>query len=77
MADSTQVYVKLLDEATDCWRPVDAVHEGEDRYRLVGKNADPEDEHWEFESGSLVRCRPHVFADGESGLVVWEKVGDV
>lgn len=67
MATET-IYVYLLDEGVDCWRPIDAVHEREDTYRIVSVNSNPEDEHWEFSAGDLVVCERRRFADGE-GLV--------
>ena len=39
MATET-IYVYLFDEGVDCWRPVDAVREGEDLYRIVSLNPD-------------------------------------
>jgi hypothetical protein len=67
MATET-IYVYLFDEGVDCWRPIEAVHEGEDRYRIVSVNPNPEDEHWEFSVGDLVVCERRRFAEGE-GLV--------
>ena len=70
----TSIYVALIDEGIDTWRPVKARHEGDDRYLIVGKNEDPEDEHWEFQTGDVVRCKEFVFSGGSSGLVAFEKV---
>jgi hypothetical protein len=68
-----RIYVALLDEAVEVWRPVEAANEGEDRYRILSANADPEDERWEFQQGDLVRCRRKTFSDGGSGWVAFEK----
>ena len=59
------IYVKLLDEGTDVWRPVDAEEVSEQIYRLVGTH---DDEKWEFETGSSIRVEEHQFQTG-SGLV--------
>ena len=48
------VYVRLLDEGTLVWRPVEATRLEESRYRLDMEQ--PEDETWEFRSGAIVRC---------------------
>ena len=64
------IYVALLDEGTDVWRPVEAEPEGP-FYRIVGSV--PEAETWAFDPGSLVRCEPREFADG-SGLIAVEAV---
>jgi hypothetical protein len=37
MATET-IDVYLFDEGVDCWRPIEAVHEGEDKYRIVNVN---------------------------------------
>ena len=52
---STKIFVRLLGEGVDCWRPVDAVEEGQ-RYRIVGP-APGADEEWEFQIGEVVYCR--------------------
>ena len=74
MADPIRIYVALLDESVEVWRPVDATHVDADSYRILGVNEAPEDERWEFEEGTLVRCRARSFADGSAGLVAFEKV---
>jgi hypothetical protein len=48
------VYVSLLNEGTDVWRPVEAESLGENRFRLL--ESEPHDENWEFPSNSIVRC---------------------
>ena len=68
------IYVRLLDEGTDAWYPVEAVPVSDGIYEIVGKNPDPEDLHWEFGEGSKVRCRPRQLSDGPQ-LVAYELVG--
>jgi len=62
------VYVKLIGEGTTVWRPVDAERVSSDVFRLSSGVVEP-GEQWEFQPSSLVRCVPHIFASGESGLV--------
>jgi hypothetical protein len=66
----SEVFVRLLDEGTDAFRPVPAVLVKEALYRLGG--AVPEDESWEFLPGTTVRCHQHRFADGTTGLLAVE-----
>ncbi len=54
MATESVVYVELLGEGVDVWRPVDAISEGGDIYRLPDDA--PPDERWAFPPGSKVRC---------------------
>jgi hypothetical protein len=49
------IYVYLLEEGTDVWRPCRAEHLGGDRYRILDEA--PDDEIWEFVTGDVVRCR--------------------
>ena len=49
------VYVELLHEGVEVWRPVDAQALGGDRFRLAAGHV-PEGEVWTFEPGSTVRC---------------------
>lgn len=56
MASSTHaaiVYVRLLDEGTEVWRPVDAERLGATTYRL-SERPKPEDETWSFQPGDIV-----------------------
>jgi hypothetical protein len=55
MNDPVTVYVELVDEGVDTWRPVQAEHVGGDRYRLTG--ARPDGEVWPFAVGDIVRCK--------------------
>jgi hypothetical protein len=66
-----EVYVRLVDEGVDVWRPVRAVHEADDVYRIVSQPV--EGERWEFPSGSRVRCRSQMLSDGDE-LVAFEAV---
>jgi hypothetical protein len=68
----TKLYVRLLDEDVDVWRPVRGVHWSDDVYRILSEPR--EDERWEFASGTAVRCRLHTFSDGEEQLVAFEAV---
>jgi hypothetical protein len=66
------IYVRLLGEGTDVWRPVPAS-------RLIGTTNvfrlgepygyAPEIDTFEFLPGSLVECELKRFADGGDGLV--------
>ena len=66
---NTIIYVRLLDEGTDVWRPVDAIELSQDRYRLIGER--DADERWEFESGSTVRVEKRNF-ESKPALVAVE-----
>nr|WP_294795503.1 hypothetical protein [uncultured Mucilaginibacter sp.] len=49
------IYVRLLDEGTEVYRPVDALHIGDMRYQILGHDIyDLNDEKWEFPPGSCV-----------------------
>lgn len=48
------IYVRLLDEGVDVWRPVEAEEEEHGAFRLP--TSAPEDEAWEFRPGSRVIC---------------------
>ena len=74
-AQVTTIFVSLLDEGVDVWRPVSAEHIRDEVYRIVGEPPDPEDEKWEFLLGELVRCRQQTLSGGIS-LVAYEAVPD-
>lgn len=51
--DVATVYVRLLNEGVDVWRPVRAVRLSDTTYRLSDEPR-PEDEAWSFEPGAVV-----------------------
>ena len=67
------VYVYLLDEGVDVWRPVQAKHLGGDEYEIQSINPDPEVESWQFHTGDRVRCKLKRFHEGEE-LAAYELV---
>lgn len=71
-SEQSTIYMPLLDEGVDVWRPVPAERLSADRYLVAG--VVPTDESWQFVPGSVVRCEEHVFASGERRLVAVENV---
>ena len=58
------IYIALLDEGTDVWRPV-AAEELRDRvFRIISENPHRDDEHWEFPPGAIVRCKHRQLSGG-------------
>jgi hypothetical protein len=79
MIEKKNIYVYLLDEGTDVWRPIEAVPVGDDVYRIVSENPYPEDEHWQFSAGDLVRCELKPLSerdDYQNKLVSVEKIAE-
>ena len=76
MNESTEIFVYLLDEDVDCWRPVEAVPIRKDLYEIISVNPNPEDENWQFTTGDVVRCVRKTLNDFKSKLclVALEKV---
>jgi hypothetical protein len=71
------IYVYLLDEGLDVWRPVKAIHIRDKIYKIVSENPDPEDEKWQFSAGDFVRCESKPLSDTEAyqdELVVVERI---
>ena len=62
----TIIYMPLLNEGTDVWRPVEASHLSGDIYRVDGKM--PADEEWAFPRGAVVRCERTSVKEGQSDL---------
>jgi hypothetical protein len=55
------VYVKLLDEGTDVWRPTQAEPFGGMIAKLLPTpDYDPQDEHWEFPPKSFVKYESRI-----------------
>jgi hypothetical protein len=67
------IYIALLDEGVEVWRPVEAIEVGNGVYRIVSENQAPDDERWEFTTEELVRCVPKSFSDGSTYFVAVER----
>ena len=61
-----QIFVKLLDEGLNVYRPIQAEKVANDIYRIP-PNLDPGQlgEEWEFPRGATVVCRPRDTSDGK------------
>lgn len=64
MTEFPGIYVRLIDEAVDVWRPVRAEHLRDDVYRVGEQPYDRTSERWEFEPGDEVVCGLIESADG-------------
>ena len=56
------VYIALLDEGVDSWRPVEAESMGDNLYRIPGSV--PAEECWEFRPGMVVFCQERQLSGG-------------
>ncbi len=73
LGEPVTIFVALLGEGTDVWRPVQARPLERGDYRLIGVEADTSDETWQFPAGTIVRCVSRHFADGTSGMIAVER----
>lgn len=64
MKATRTIFVALLDEGVDVWRPVQAEHLHDDIYRVVGQPYDREHESWQFGPGDIVRCEHVASSEG-------------
>jgi len=59
-----EIFVRLLDEGTVVSRPTKGIVLGNDLFELLPTdNYDPDDEHWEFLPGSIVRAKEALDGD--------------
>lgn len=66
----TTIFVYLLDEGTDAWRPVNAEEVSSGKFRIVSRNEAPDDECWQFNVGEVVRCEAKHLSEGECLVAV-------
>jgi hypothetical protein len=66
------IYMPLLNEGTDVWRPVHARQVSGDRYCIEEESVEYEE--WAFAPGSTVICEWKIFNDGSQGLAVVKPV---
>lgn len=72
--DMTLVHVRLLDEGTDVWRPVEAERLGETTYGLADVPI-PDEERWSFQPRDIVMVERRG-GEAEDGLIAVAKVTD-
>ena len=58
------IYIYLLDESVDVWRPVSAERIDESVFRIVEQDYDRSIEKWEFGAGDLVHCELTQLSEG-------------
>lgn len=64
MNNTINIYVLLLDEGVDVWRPVQAEHLHGNIYRIMDQPYDRAAELWQFEPGDVVLCENIRSEDG-------------
>lgn len=70
------IYIPLIDEGTEVIRPTFGVSLGSGTYRVLATPAyDPDDEHWKFPPGSVVRCTREM-REGSEVLLAQELACD-
>lgn len=60
------IYMPLLNEGVDVWRPVEATPMWWDTYRVEREM--PDGEEWAFAPGHVVHCKLKTFSGGEVEL---------
>lgn len=69
--NETTIYIPLLNEGINVWRPVQAKQLGTDVFKITSIN-DDETEEWQFNYGERVRCTHKKLNEG-THLVATEK----
>lgn len=65
-ASVQEVYVALLDEGVDVWRPAPALKVSESVYVILRPDDyDPDIETWQYPPGSVVECSMRRLSDGD------------
>lgn len=64
------IYVALLDEGTEVWRPVAAEELHNGIFRIVGGLPDLSDERWQFPPGAFVYCEQRELSGGPALVAV-------
>lgn len=64
MSEDRKIYIRLLDEGVDVWKPINARPVGEGIFQISDQSYDPDLETWEFEPGDFVFCKARQFDEG-------------
>jgi hypothetical protein len=68
------IFVELLEEGTQVWRPVMAVRLQESVYQIPRDAIIPADEVWAFAPGDVVVCETRQFEGSPDGPVAIRRV---
>lgn len=69
----TKIYVAMVDEGVDVWRPVEARHINGNIYQITEQNDASDLEKWRFNYGETVACKMITVSEGRI-LAAVEKV---
>ena len=70
----TTIYIKLLNEGTNVYRPVPSLKKDDNIYEVLGKDIyDSQDETWEFPPGSIVVCEWQKLSGGDCLVATFSK----
>lgn len=72
--ERTTIYVALMNEGIDVWRPVEARRIAPDAFLILDQDYDPQVETWQFQPGTTVRCRKER-RNGRQILIATEDAG--
>ena len=77
--NNEKIYIYLLNEGTDCWKPAYGEKIGVNLYKILSTdNYNPDDEEWQFPPGSLVRCeKKKLFDKNKEDLIAVELAIDI
>lgn len=64
MSDRT-IYIKLVNEPVDVWRPVRAREIDKNTYEILMQEYDGQIEEWQFKPGEIVICERISLESGE------------
>jgi len=64
MTDIAEIYVALLGEGVEVWKPVRAKRVSNNTYRILRQPYDRTTETWQFEPGDVVLCEMVESSDG-------------
>lgn len=67
------VWMPLLDEGLDVWRPVDAEVLPSGWYRIMSVNEQSEEERWAFPTDAVVVCEYRHLSDGDCLVIAGER----
>ena len=69
-ANIQTIFVALLDEGTDVWRPVDAEPLPMGQFRILPGTDDANGELWEFAPGEIVICEERSLSGGPALIAI-------
>ncbi len=74
MSESETVYIKVLNERTEVWRPVECINQDDFIFLIPNDTKVPDTETWQFQPGARIQCGVRELTSNRKIIVAYSLV---